>query len=337
MKYLRISILSIMVMMLFNSCNQKKEQAVQQVATTPVVSIASAQTEEVENTETYTSNIESNATNNIVSQSSGRIKKIFAEVGQRVSRGQLLAEMDGANLTKTHLQMVNDSIEFGRINELYKVGGVSQANYDLARLTLQISKETYHNLLENTELRSPISGIVSARNYDRGDMYSMGQPIFVVEQITPVKMLVNISENLFTRVKVGMEADIEVDALPGETFKGKVSLIHPTIDASTHTFAAEVTVANNDQKLRPGMFARVTMKYGTSSQIVVPDVAVVKQVGSGEHFIYTVNGDSVIYQNVELGPRIENRYVILSGINEGDKVVTEGQIKLKNGIKVTVK
>ena len=303
-----------------------------------MVSVVTAQAEDVDITNTFTSNIEPYATNNIVSQTAGRIVSINAEVGSKVRKGQLLAKMDDVNLAKTRMQYVNDSTELARLTELYKIGAISQADYDLAKLSLNVTKKTYENLAENTYLRSPINGVVTARNYDKGDMYSMAQPIFVVEQIQPVKMLVNVSESLFTQVHEGMEFDITVDAYPGEVFKGKVNLLYPTVSATTHTFPVEVISENKDERLRPGMFARVTANFGTNHHIVIPDVAVVKQQGSGEHFVYVLQADNTVkYTLVELGKRLGNRYEIVSGINEGDKIVTEGQVRLKDGVSVTVK
>ena len=339
MKFNRI-IIAAVVAVLMASCGNKdtKTEQTGQKPTTPVVSVMTATAEDVEVNNTFTSNIEPNATNNIVSQTAGRIVSIKAEVGDKVRKGQLLATMDDVNLSKTRMQYVNDSTELGRLTELYKIGAVSQADYDLAKLSLEITKKTYYNLLENTYLRSPINGVVTARNYDKGDMYSMAQPIFVVEQIVPVKLLINISESYFTQVHEGMEFDIEVEAYPGEVFKGKVNLIYPTVSATTHTFPVEVICQNNDQRLRPGMFARVTATFGVNHHVVVPDVAVVKQQGSGEHFIYVLNADNTVtYTKVELGRRLGNRYEIVSGIDEGTVIVTEGQARLKNGSAVTVK
>lgn len=339
MKYNRIFITALAVVLLTACGNKTKETTnVSQKNMVPIVSVVTAVAEDVEVNNTFTSNIEPFATNNIVSQTAGRIVSINAEVGDKVRKGQLLAKMDDVNLAKTRMQFVNDSTELGRLTELYKIGAVSQADYDMAKLSLEITKKTYNNLLENTYLRSPINGVVTARNYDKGDMYSMTQPIFVVEQIVPVKMLINISESYFTQVHQGMEFDIEVEAYPGEDFKGKVNLIYPTVSAATHTFPVEVVSQNNDQRLRPGMFARVTANFGVNHHVVVPDVAVVKQQGSGEHFIYVLNADNTVtYTKVELGRRLGSRYEILSGINEGDKIVTEGQARLKNGTSVTVK
>ena len=320
------------------SCGSKTQEEAPKAMAAPVVSVVTAQAEDVEINNTYTSNIEPYATNNIVSQTAGRIVSINAEVGSQVRKGQVLAKMDDVNLTKTRLQIVNDSTELARLTELYNIGAVSQADYDLATLSLNLAKKTYYNLAENTYLRSPINGVVTARNYDKGDMYSMAQPIFVVEQIVPVKMLINVSESLFTQVHKGMEFDINVEAYPGETFKGKVNLIYPTVSATTHTFPVEVICQNNDQRLRPGMFARVTATFGVNHHVVVPDQAVVKQQGSGEHFIYVLQPDNTVkYTLVEVGKRLGNKYEIISGINEGDQIVTEGQVRLKDGIAVQLK
>ena len=321
-------------------CGSKKNESNNAAAPqmTPMVSVVTAQAEDVDITNTFTSNIEPFAVNNIVSQTAGRIVSIRAEVGDKVRKGQLLATMDDVNLAKTRMQYVNDSTELVRLTELYNIGAVAQADYDMAKLALNITKKTYNNLAENTYLRSPINGVVTARNYDKGDMYSMTQPIFVVQQIQPVKMLINVSESLFTQVNQGMEFDITVESYPGETFQGKVNLIYPTVSATTHTFPVEVVCQNADQRLRPGMFARVTANFGTNHHVVVPDVAVVKQMGSGEHFIYVLQPDNTVkYQLVEVGKRLGNRYEIISGINEGDKIVTEGQARLKDGVTVQVK
>lgn len=342
MKYTKLTLITLAAAALMTACGSKDNSTSTTGQTTekaaPVVSVITAQSEDVDLTNTFTSNVEPFATNNIASQTAGRIASINVEVGDKVRKGQLLARMDDVNLAKTRMQYVNDSTELARLTELYNIGAVAQSDYDMARLALNVTKKTYENLAENTYLRSPINGVVTARNYDKGDMYSMAQPIFVVEQITPVKMLVNISESLFTQVNKGMEFDITVDAYPGEVFKGTVNLLYPTINATTHTFPVEVICQNTDQRLRPGMFARVTATFGTNHSVVVPDVAVVKQQGSGEHFIYVLNADNTVtYTKVELGRRLGSRYEILSGIKEGDKIVTEGQARLKNGVNVTVK
>ena len=144
--------------------------------------------------------------------------------------------MDATSLKQAKIQLDNQEIEFKRIDELYKVGGASKSAWDAQKTSLEVARETYKNLEENTQLLSPISGIVTARNYDSGDMYSGGNPIYTVEEIRPVKLMVNVSESLFTKVKKGHEVDIRLDVYGDEVFKGKVNLVYPTIDPATRTF-----------------------------------------------------------------------------------------------------
>ena len=200
MKYIKLTLITLAAA-LMTACGQKDKSTATTGQETPkaapVVSVVTAQAEDVDITNTFTSNIEPFATNNIVSQTAGRIVSINAEVGQKVRKGQVLAKMDDVlakmddvNLAKTRMQYINDSTELARLTELYNIGAIAQADYDMAKLALNVTKKTYGNLAENTYLRSPINGVVTARNYDKGDMYSMALPIFVVEQIQPVKMLV---------------------------------------------------------------------------------------------------------------------------------------------------
>lgn len=245
--------------------------------------------------------------------------------------------MDAINLEKTRLQMINDSLEYGRIKELYEIGATSQSDFEAISLKYDVTRKTYINLLDNTILKSPISGIVTARNYDEGDMYAMAQPLFVVQDITPVKLVINVSESKYSQIKKGMEVDITTEAFGERVFKGVVDLIHPTIDAKTHTFPVEIKFENDDEVLRPGMFARVTVNYGDNFRTVIPDKAVLKQVGSGEQYVYILEADGTVkFTTVVLGRRMNDRYEIISGVEDGATVVTTGQTRLRNGVKVDV-
>jgi RND family efflux transporter MFP subunit len=165
----------------------------------------------------------------------------------------------------------------------------------------------------------------------------MSAPIFTVEQIIPVKLLVGISESDYSKVKKGDSVEIKADAVPDKTFYGKISRIYPTIDPATRTFTVEVVVQNNYSTLRPGMFVRATVNFGTNNNVVIPDVAIVKQQGSGERFVYVLNQDgTVTYQKVVLGVRMGTEYEVLEGLEDGATIVIGGQIRLKDGIKVTV-
>lgn len=318
--------------------NEKNGKPVQQQEeVVPSVSVAVVKARPVDQTATYSSTVEANVKNNIAPQTAGRIRKINVEVGDFVKAGQIVAEIDKMQLQQAELQMKNNEIEYNRLKGLYDAGGLSQSDLDAIELAYNVSKTSYENLLENTVLRSPVDGVITARNYDRGDMFSMGQPIYVVEQISPVKLYVGISESDYTKIKKGDSVEISVDAFPGKIFYGRVNRLNPTIDAATHTFDVEVIVDNKYKSLRPGMYARVTVKFGTDNNVVVPDMAVIKQTGSGERFIYVLNDDNTVtYKNVKIGRRMGAEYEILEGIEDGATIVTGGQARLKDGIKVTV-
>ncbi|MGN0195346.1 MAG: efflux RND transporter periplasmic adaptor subunit [Candidatus Cryptobacteroides sp.] len=301
------------------------------------VKIMAVQAQDVPQTDVYQSNVQANVVNNIAPQSGSRIQKLRVDVGDYVNAGQILAEMDRVNLEQTRLKLSNDSTELGRVRDLYNEGGISKSDYEALELAYNVSKTTYENLLENTILRAPVSGVITARNYDRGDMYTMSQPLFVLQQITPVKLLVGITESNYTKVRKGDEVTITVDAIPGRTFTGRINKLYPTMDPTTHTFLTEVIVPNSDRALKPGMYARVTVSYGDNHSIVVPDDAVVKQQGSAVRNVFVLNDDGTVTARVvKTGVHFGNSFEILEGLSEGENIVVKGQNSLRSGDKVEV-
>ena len=336
----KIYLITLSAALVLAGCTQKKnsqEQAA--MAAQPqaqAVKVMSAARQDVKQDGTYSATVQANAVNNIAPQSGGRIQKINVEVGDFVSAGQVLAEMDRVQLDQAKLRLSNTETELGRLKQLYEQGGLAQSDYEAAELNYEVSKSTYDNLLENTILRSPVSGVVTARNYDRGDMYAMAAPIFTVQQIVPVKILVGISEADYTKVKKGDKVTLTVDALPGRTYSGSIRRIYPTIDPLTHTVNIEVSVPNQNRELRPGMYAKVNVTFGQSSNIVVPDAAVVRLQGSGQRNVFVVEDGVAVQREVSLGRHFDGQYEILSGIGEGEQVVVKGGSALRNGAAVEV-
>lgn len=320
------------------ACSSKKsaepEQQAQVVAK-PKVTVATSATEKVDMQSIFTGNVEGHTINNITPQQARRISRLLVDVGDRVKAGQIVAEMDNSSLAQLKAQYENNKAQFERTDELYKFGGESKANWEAIKTAYEVSKFSYENMLENTTLRSPITGVITARNYDNGDMVG-GTPIFVVQRINPVKIMINVSESLYTNLKRGMPVEVEFDALPDQKFTAKVSRITPSVDASTRTFPVELAMVNDHEIVKPGMYARATLNYGTRESVVVPDQAVVKLMGSGDRFVYIYENGKVKYQKVELGRRFDNKYEILSGVESGAQVVIAGQSALKDGIEVEI-
>ena len=317
--------------------NEGKTEQAAPVAVTPNVEVAVAQARAVPQESTYASTVEAYVVNNIMPQQGGRIRKINVEVGDYVSKGQILAEMDRLQLDQLALQIQNDDAEYARIKSLYEEGGLSRSDFEAAELGYKVRKSNYQNVEENTILRSPVTGYVTARNFDVGDMFAMSAPLFTVQQVVPVKLLVGISESEYTKVKKGDTVTLTVDAIPGRTFRGKIDRLYPVIDAATHTFKAEVVVDNQNKVLRPGMYARVTVNFGSRSSVVVPDQALVKQEGTGTRFIFVLQEDGTVkYLPVKTGRHMGTEYEILEGLQDGWKVVVKGQAALRDGVKVNV-
>jgi RND family efflux transporter MFP subunit len=335
----KICIIALAALALASCAQKKNNQEAADKAAQPVrqaVKVLPAALQNVRQDGSYSATIQANAINNIAPQSGGRIQKINVEVGDFVSAGQILAEMDRVQLDQAQLRLVNAETELGRLKQLYEQGGLAQSDYEAAELNYKVSKSSYDNLLENTILRSPINGVVTARNYDRGDMYGMASPIFTVQQIVPVKILVGISEADYTKVRKGDRITLSVDALPGKTFSGSVRRIYPTVDPMTHTVNIEVQVPNQNRELRPGMYAKVNVNFGSSRNIVVPDAAVVRLQGSGQRNVFVVENGVAVQKAVSLGRHFDGQYEILSGIEVGEMVVVKGGSSLSNGANVEV-
>lgn len=289
----------------------------------------------VDQLSTFTASIEGNTVNNIAPAMGGRIRSIHVDVGSSVRRGQTLVTMDAANYAQQQTQLATLKRDYERYLELYNVGGISKQQLDQAKTQLDVAQAALNNLGENTRLTSPISGLVTARNYDPGDV-AAALPILTIENINPVKVVVNVSESYYSRIVKGMPVQVQADALNDETFEGKVSLIHPTINPSSRTFPVEIEVSNGDLRLRPGMFARVTMNFGTNDRPLVSDRAVLRQTGSNERYVFVEKGGKAVYTLVELGTRVGDKYEIVSGLNAGDRVIVQGNTGLIDGTEVQV-
>ncbi|GAK38038.1 efflux RND transporter periplasmic adaptor subunit [Bacteroides graminisolvens] len=332
-----IQLVSFMFILLMSACTESKDKkGVDVISEKPRVKLATVTARQVDQILEYTATVEAEVKNNIAPASPVRIDHIYVEVGDKVSKGQKLVQMDAASLKQLKLQLDNQEIEFKRLDELYKVGGVSKSEWDASKMSLDVKKTSYRNLLENTSLLSPISGIITARNYDNGDMYNGNTPVLVVEQIVPVKLLINISENYFSKIKKGSPVKVKFDVFEGEVFNGKISLIYPTINAATRTFPVELVLDNKDMKVRPGMFARVEVNFGSENHVVVPDLAVVKQAGSGDRYVFVYEKGKVRYQKVELGSRMGSEYELISGVDNNSQVVVAGHARLVNGTEVII-
>ncbi len=349
--FLPLAAAAVIGVLTFASCGGKdKAEEADKAEETPLVQVQTVEQRNVAQLGTYTATVEPELINNISSSQPLRIKQILVDEGMRVSKGQRLVVMDDVNTSTYEIQVDNARANlrnvkqnYDRALELYKIGGGTKQNVDQmetqlinARNSLAAAERTLRNVRENTVLTSPISGVVTARNYDPGDMTG-AQPILTVARVQPVKTVINVSESELSHIRRGMPATVRFDTYGDEVFQGTVTLISPTVDTQSRTFGVEITLPNPDSRILPGMFGRVELNLGQADRVVVPDRAVVKQPGSGNHYIYVYHSNGTVsYDKVELGQRLGDAYELISGVEPGSQVVVTGQTRLANGMKVRV-
>ena len=336
-KTLSLALLSAGLLASCSSSSSSKATEEQSADTVRLVEVAPAEMRALSLSEEFTAQLEAKVVNNITAQAGGRLKQLLVKVGDRVGAGQAVARMEATQAAQAQIQLADAKTNFARMDELYKVGGVSKAQWEQAKSAVDQAKLAYGNAAENTVLRSPISGFVTAKNYDNGDMTSPQLPVVVIQQIAPVKAVIGVSEQYYSYLKKGAAATLSVDALGEETFSGVVTNIFPTLDPVTHTVSAEIEVANKDLKLRPGMYARVHLDFGTKEALTVPDKAIVRQAGSGARYVYVFSGGKAVYRAVELGQQQGDLYEVVSGLNAGDQVIISAPSNLKNGLSVKLR
>ncbi|MDD2293847.1 MAG: efflux RND transporter periplasmic adaptor subunit [Bacteroidales bacterium] len=331
---LRNLTLIVLSVMAFTGCMQQKAQEsearVEQVETTKIKKIVIARQSE------FSTTLEGYETMNIAPSVTGKIEHIFVEVGTNVQAGDMLVRMDQNQYNTAKLAYTNLTIEMQRMDALNESGAVSKQTYDQTKLSFDQAKESLSFLTTNTYVKARFSGVISAKNYEDGELYS-GQPILVLTQIYTLKALINIPETYFPLVKKGMALNIYSDIYPGEVFPATIEIVYPTVDAASHTFQAKLRIPNGKLKLRPGMYVRTTMEMGEVETIVVPYQSVLKLTGSNERFVYINDNGAAKRIFVTLGQRFDDKVEIISSeIAEGDDLVTVGQSKLVDGAKMNV-
>lgn len=275
---------------------------------------------------------------------SGRIRSVKVEVNDHVKKGELLVEMDRTQLDQTMLQYQTLQTDLARMDTLLKYGSVTQQAYDQTKAQVETTELVIKNLEENTLLRAPYSGVITGKYYNDGELFSpspntpAGKAALVsMIQVNPVKLMVNLSEKDLPMIKEGMMASISTDVYPGETFNGTIFRIHPTISAATRTFTVEVKVPNRNEKLTPGMFARVSLILGKKEALVVPAIAVLQQPGTNERYVMLNENGTARRITVSIESRQDDQLEIASpDIKGGEKLIIAGQSHLENGSPVKV-
>lgn len=293
----------------------------------------------------YTANLIPNEEINFAPAAPGRIEQMLVEVGSRVSKGDVIAIMDKTQLQQASEQYQNAKSTFQRMDTLRKLNSVSEQAYEGAKTQYEVSKASYDFTKKNTTLVSPINGIVTGKYFESGELYS-GAPntsagkaaVVTLMQINPLKVVVNLSEQYFPVVRKGMKATVSVDIIRDKSFTGEVSRVYPTITADSRTVPVEILIRNEKEILRPGMFARVSLNLGEVEALLLPAVAVVRQEGTNDRYVYVAGENNTARKiRVKVGERYDDQLEVSSdSLSVGAMVIVAGQERLLNGSKISV-
>lgn len=325
-----------LIMIIGTSCTNKKDTKSEvKVSDTVRVKTMIAEIDTISRTIDYTATLVAMEEVHLAPAMPGRIKQFNVEIGSNVEKGQVIAVMDSTNLEQSRVSLLKATTDFSRMDTLMKTKSISAQQYDLAKTAYEIAKSSYRNLLSNTQLRAPFSGVISGKYFEDGEIYSgtpvvtIGKPAIVsIVQINQLKALIGVSSSYFPFVNNGMVAEIESDIYTDLQIKGVITKIYPTIDQTTKTFTVEITIQNNSLKLRPGMFSKIKLNLGKGKAIMVPTIALIKQTGTNDMYVFVNNNGIAKKVKVITGGMIDEKTEIVEGIKENDEIIVVGQNKL---------
>lgn len=271
----------------------------------------------------------------------GRIQSIEFKEGQPVTRGQVLIRLDDsvprAELAQARANLTLAQSHYRRAVELQGKGFVSQQARDESASTLKVQEAAValaQARLDKMTISAPFAGIVGLRSVSVGDYVNQGQDLAPLEAIDPLKVDFRVPEMYLSKVRVGQQLTLRLDALPGQERQGQVYAVSPLVDAGGRSILLRATVANNDAVLRPGMFARVQLLFNQDKALVAPEAALSP---SGEtQYVYRVKDGKAERREVTIGERREGRVEILTGVAAGDQLVVAGIQRVTDGAAVNV-
>ncbi len=272
----------------------------------------------------------------------GRLLKLNFNEGQEVQKDQLLVALDDgeqrAQLAAINAELRTEKQRFLRSKELYEQKFISKEALDLQAGTvdrLAAGVQEADARLQKTVVTAPFSGVIGLRKVSLGAYLQAGDDIALLEDISSVKVDFRVPEVYLAKVRPGQSISVVVDAFPNTVFEGKVYAIEAGMDSETRTALVRAKLGNKAGKLRSGMFARVSLVMAQKKNALsVPEKALWPQ--GTENFVYKVIDGKVELTKVELGQRTPGYVEILKGLSLGDLVVTEGQMKIRDGAPVTV-
>lgn len=287
-----------------------------------------------------TSTLESDSDAPVLARVAGEVIEILVEEGMQVTKGQILARLDGQQLrlemlqARANLDQVRN--EYERLVDMQKRGLVSVAMYEGLKYDMAALEASYELKRLNysyTKIRAPIAGIVSSREIKLGRQIHVNDPAFRITDTSKLVAYLRIPQTELTKFSAGHAVKLSVDAIPDIMFAATIDRISPTIDIRNGTFRATAYVDNSDNSLAPGMFARFDIAYEKHADaLLIPIAALIEEDNIA--VVYIINGDSVERRVIETGIKSGSMVEVLHGLDITESVVITGQAGLRDGSRV---
>lgn len=339
-KLLGLSIIALAIV----SCSSKKEEKTTNVEEIYTVKIKPIEMKELDKTIDVNASVESWIKVHLVPASPGKIERILVDVGSAVKEGDLIAEMDQTQYQTTKLQLQQLEKDYRRMDSLQKIGAISKQQFEQFKTNYDVTKNSYQFVEKNVFLKSPIAGIVTAKYYNDGEMFSAAPntkdgkaALVTIEQISKLKAMVDLPETYYPNIKENIPVKMTFGVFPNDTFKASIYKIYPSIDPTTKTFRVEIMIPNEKLKLKPGMFAVAHISLGKIKSLVVPSIAIQKLQGTAKYYVFK-NENNVAKQIFVQRDEIQNEFTFISSneLKEGDQIIVVGQEKLVDGSKLNI-
>lgn len=349
---IRLILVALVLAAVFGGIFGWKQYAAQQAAAQaappppPVIAAARAEREQWQPYLQVVGSLSAVAGIEVTSEVAGQISAIHFSSGERVERGKLLLELDDrtdqAQLQGLQAERTLAQLKFERVAKLIKDRSVSKSDYDEARATLdnadaQVAAQ--QALIEKKRIRAPFDGRLGIRRVDLGEYLTPGAAIVPLEKLDPIYADFTLPERELARVDPGQVVEIRVQAYRDETFSGRISAIDPGVNVGSRSFRVRAELENPTQRLRPGMFADVRIKLPQEDGVTtIPDTAVsYAPYGDAVFLIEDKDGQKVVSRRqIETGRTQAGRVAVVSGLKEGELVVSAGHNKLRNGQAVVI-
>jgi len=323
----------LVALLLLTGCGSKEEPATTVVSAAPQktiqVVVVEAQSTSVPIRVEVTGQVAPIFQATLSSRIQGTIDKLLVREGSRVSKGQLLIQLDSrdlqADLARARAEVENAKAHLDRMNQLYAQDAVSKQEMENATRAYRVAEANRRAVeaqLSYTMVRAPFEGVITEKKVEAGELASPGQPLLKMEDPQRLRLEATVAEGDLKSVSRGDKIPVVIDALGGQALTGLVSQILPAGDPQTHTFMVKVDLPNTPG-LKTGMFGRFQLDKGLTQTILVPSAAVVER---GElSSLYVVGSDQTARLRwVKLGRRFEQQVEILSGLNIGERVLVDG-------------